>query len=106
MHYHTIAQYPTKTVSGRTFYDKILDSIVFIDEASQTRQVEYFSILNENTLIQNTKILLQWPEKFQNVLGACTLRPLSADRCLFSKYNLLLQILMKPSSDLVFQKYR
>ena len=50
-------------------YDQILNSIVFI-KASQTRRVEYFSILNENTFIQNTKILLQWPEKFPNFLGS------------------------------------
>ena len=62
----------TKTVSGCTFYDKILYTIVFIGASQLWRlkrlkvwkifSFKYFSILNENTFTQkqSTKILLQW----------------------------------------------
>ena len=86
--YCNIAQCRTKTVGGCTFYDKILDNTVFI-EASQTWRLEYFSILNENTFIQNTEILHQWPEiSYKKVKISKFLRG--------KKYSLLLQILMKP----------
>ena len=81
--YLTIARCPTKTVSSCTFYDKILDTVAS------------FSLR-----LHNGHILLQWPEisiykrvKNSKFLRGHALRPSSADRHLFSKYILLLQIL-------------
>ena len=90
--YLTIARCPTKTVSSCTFYDKILDTV-----ASFSLRLHKHGGMNK---ILKSKILLQWPEisiykrvKNSKFLRGHALRPSSADRHLFSKYILLLQIL-------------
>ena len=59
-----IARCPTETVSGLPFMTKYLIASFLL------RLHKHSGILNGNAFIQNTKILLQWPEISYNDIRA------------------------------------